>query len=363
MKSMLNAVLSLFTASAMTEVHAERVYIGTSNSKGIYVSELNAMTGELLPPRLAIETKNAGFVAIHPSGKYLYSTAPAAFCIQPDGSLLELNRSGSDGKGPCHVSLDQTGKCLMVAYYGSGSVASFRIGDDGSISESVSFHQHEGSGEHPDRQKGPHAHSIFPNPANTYAYAPDLGIDKVMIYKLQPEAGKLTQAGFAEVPGGSMGPRHMKWNADGTVAYVLNELDLSVSIFKAGKNGNLEFLKSVSVLPDKADKSEMTCAEIRIHPNGKFIYTSNRDLTQQGRDSITVFSRFEDGFQRLETEYAEVRVPRNFNLDPSGKWMLVGGQKSRDIAIFSVDTETGLIQFTGNKVQFEGGPICFEFLD
>ena len=145
---------------------------------------------------------------------------------------------------------------------------------------------------------------------------------------------------------------------------MLNELDSSLSVFKPGKNaGSMEFIQTLSTLPGNADKEDMAGAEIRIHPNGNFVYASNRDLTEQGRDSISVFSRFEDGFQRLETTPAQVWFPRNFNIDPTGQWMLVGGQKSHDIAIFKVAPKTGQIEYTGTKLPFDGGPICIEFLD
>ncbi len=343
--------------------HTSRVYFGTSQSKGIYVADFDAKSGELSEPRLAAETKGAGFITIHPNKQYLYSTGVAAFRIHADGTLEEINQQSTDGKGACHVSLDKTGQCLMVAYYGSGSIASFQVLEDGSVSEAKSYFEHEGSGTHPKRQNKAYAHSVFVNPANTHAYASDLGIDKVMIYHLSPETGTLANAGFAVVPGGGMGPRHMKWSADGKHAYVLNELDLSISVFGAGTNGALEFVKTVSTLPEGTDKTEMTCAEIRIHPNGKFIYASNRDLTEQGRDSISVFTRIEDGLRWLDTTPAQVWIPRNFNLDPSGRWLLAGGQKSHDVATFKVDPETGLLEFTGRKMPFDGGPICIEFLD
>lgn len=341
-----------------------RVYFGTSNSKGIYFADLDTKTGALTTPVLAAETTGAGFIAIHPNKRFLYSTDIAAFRINKDGTLTLINTQAPEGRDTCHVSVDQTGKCLMAAYYSSGSVGTFKINEDGSLADAGSHHQHEGAGEHARRQTAPHAHSIIPNPANTHAYAPDLGIDKIMIYRLDPDAGTLGEPAFADVPGGSMGPRHMKWSADGQSAYVLNELDLSVSVFKPGKNpGSMEFIQTVSTLPEDADKADMLSAEIRIHPNGKFVYASNRDLTKQGRDSITVFTRHEDGFRRLETAPAEVRMPRNFNIDPTGTWMLVGGQWSNDIAILTIDPATGLLEFTGKRVPFDGEPICIEFLD
>jgi 6-phosphogluconolactonase len=358
--------LKIVTAATLlctgVQAELERVYIGTKQSKGIYFADLDPATGTLSTPQLAAETKNCGFIALHPNGKWLYSTEVTAFEINTDGSLTPLNTQTTDGVNACQISLDATRQCAMVAYYNSGSVASFQTLEDGSLSDAKSFYNHEGSGEDPKRQNKPHAHSVFTNPDNTYAYASDLGTDKIMIYKIDPAAGTLTPAGEAIIPGSAMGPRHLKWNAEGSFVYVINELDLSVTVLKSIADGQLEAIETVSILPPDADKSKMACAEIRIHPNGKFIYASNRDLTEQGRDSITVFSRFEDGFQRLETTPAHVWIPRNFNIDPSGKWMLVGGMKSNDIAIFSVDPTTGLLKFTGNKVPFPGAPICFEFM-
>ncbi|WP_372845349.1 lactonase family protein [Pontiella sp.] len=368
MKTILMLSLVAFALCA----DAGRVYFGTGNGNGIYFADFDEETGELTQPQLAIELGRPGFLAIHPNKQYLYSTAfggtlgrqggVAAMKIAPEGRLELLNMQATEGKGNCHVSLDQTGQLLTTAYYGSGSVASFGILADGSVSEAKSYFAHSGSGTHPKRQNKAYAHSVVMNPANTHAYAADLGIDKIMIYRIEPKAGTLTPAGEAIVPGGGMGPRHMKWNREGSILYVLNELDLSVSVFKAVAQGKLEFVETVPTLPEGADKTQMTCAEIRIHPNGKFIYASNRDLSQQRRDSITLFSRFEDGFKRIESTPAQVWVPRNFNLAPSGKWMLVAGQRSNDIAIFQVNPETGKLTFSGTTVPLAGAPICIEFL-
>lgn len=363
---------ALVAASVVAE--PLRFYIGTGPGNGIYLAELDAETGALSAPRLAAEVKNAGFLAIHPNRRFLYSTATgpagskqggvAAFAIQPDGALEPINSRSSEGSGPCHVSIDATGRCLMVANYGSGGVASYRILEDGSLSEAVSIHQHEGSGAHAERQKGPHAHSIIPNPANTFAYVPDLGIDQVVAYRLDPAAATLEKTAATPVPGSAMGPRHMKWSADGQAAYVLNELDLSLSLFRPGKApGQLEHVATVSTLPEGAEKEGMTCAEIRIHPNGNFVYCSTRDTAKNGRDSLSLFgsSTHPEGFHRIATLPAEVSVPRNFNLDPGGRWMLVGGQQSKDIALFRIDPASGQATFTGTKIPVDGGPICLEF--
>ncbi len=360
------AALSAPTAGAQTV----RAYFGTDGD-GIYVAELDTASGTLAPPARAIEIGRPGFLAIHPNKRFLYTIAyggplgkqggVAAMKIEADGTLSLLNAQSTEGRGGCHVGIDATGKCLMVAYYGSGSVASFRILEDGSLSEAQSYQLHEGSGSHPHRQDKPYAHSIIANPSGTYAYACDLGIDKVMIYRLDADRGTLAPAGEAAVPGGSMGPRHMKWSADGKHAYVLNELDLGVSLFKAARDGQMEFVRTLSTLPEDVGKDKMTSSELRIHPNGHFIYAANRDTTGAGRDSITLFSCCEEGFQRIETIPARVRVPRNFNIDPSGKWLLVGGQESHDVAVFGIDPANGKATFTGQRIPFPCGPICIEF--
>jgi 6-phosphogluconolactonase len=369
-RGLFNSLIATLLVSLTANAHATRTYFGTWEAKGIYTAELDVEKGTLTEPKLAIELLNPGFVAIHPNGKYLYSVSfddrrdngdVAAMAIQADGSLSLINKHSAEGIAPCHISIDPSGQCLMVANYNTGNVASFRIHEDGSLSEAKSIHQHEGSGVHP-RQKGPHAHSIFPNPAGTFAYSPDLGIDKVMIYALDAKAGTLTPAGEAKIPGEAMGPRHMKWAADGKTAYVLNELDMSISIFKPGQKAeSMGHVKTVSVLAEDGDKERMSCAEIRIHPNGKFIYASNRDLEQRGRDSISVFSRFEDGMDLLETVPVGVSVPRNFNLDPSGQWLIAGGQKSHDLAILKINPKTGRLTKTGEPIPFPGAPICIEF--
>jgi len=351
---------------------AGRVYFATG-SGGICVGQFDDKTGKLSGLEQVYEMENASFLGAHPALPVLYVAAPpkkegsgigsvVALKINPEGSLALLNQRSAEGIATCHVGTDPSGGIVMAANYVSGSVVSFRAQEDGSLSERVSLNQHEGSGENPKRQEGPHAHSVFSNPAGTYAYVPDLGIDKVMIYQIDAAEGSLIPSGSVDVPGGGIGPRHMKWAADGKYAYVLNELDLSVSVFKAGKEcGALEWIATKSIFPEGADRERMSSAEIRIHPNGKYIYLSVRDLAGKGRDAISVFSAFELGFDRIATVSAQVGVPRNFNLDPSGRWLLAGGQRSKNLAIFKVDPGTGLLEFS-ETLDFESGPVCIEFI-
>lgn len=331
---------------------AETVYFGTGGKDGIFMSEMDMESGKLSEPVLAAETEGANFLAKSPDGKTVYATGKGkveAFRVKEDGSLELFGGSAAPGNGPCMVSLDATGKVLLLANYSSGNVLSFPIKEDGSIGEVASDHQHEGSSV-TNRQKGPHAHSIYAGPDNKFVYAADLGIDKVMIYGLDAEKATLTPAGEASVPPGS-GPRHMKLVGDR--AYVLNELTLAVSVFSRGDDGMLKILGTYPVLPEGADAEEMTCSEILVSNDGKFVYTANRDLRKGGgRDSLSVLSVEDDGaLELVETVPAEVWIPRNINMDGEGRWLLVAGQNSGEIAVFGVDSGTGKLKYTGQKVK------------
>jgi 6-phosphogluconolactonase len=327
-------------------------------------------------PELALEISNPGFIVIHPNKKFIYTTTSgmsdsknggvAALKINDDGTLTFINKQSSEGINPCHVNIDTTGKCLMTVNYSSGSVASYKINKDGSLSKAVSIHQHNGAVPNSSRQKEPHPHSIIPAPVDNFAYVPDLGLDKIMIYKIKPEQATLTEDGFTKIPGDNMGPRHMKWDKSGKYMYVLNELKPIITVFKTGKeSGTLEYITDLSTLPADMDTKDMYGSEIRIHPNGKFVYAAMRDTGDKKRDLIAVFNTLENDNpgNLIEMPSAEVSVPRNFNIDPSGKWMLVAGMNSHDIAIFSIDEKTGKLTFTGKKIPFNGSPICIEFLD
>ena len=343
-----------------------------SGSKGIHVSKFNAATGELSAPELAVETGSPSFLAIHPSKKYLYAVgemgtpgqkggAVSAFRIsQPDGRLTLINQVSSVGAGPCHISTDATGRMAMIANYGGGSVASYAIADNGALSESKTFVQHEGASVDPKRQKGPHAHSFNRSPDNRYGFACDLGLDKVLIYKLDPAAGTMTRQGHAAVPPGS-GPRHFAFHPSGKFAFVNNEMLMTVTTFAYDADkGALTEVETVSTLPE-ADrgKTGLSTAETVAHPNGKVVYVSNRT-----HDTIAVF-RCDPATGRLtliQNAPAEGEIPRNFNLDPTGRWMIVAHQNSNTAALFKVDAESGKLTFTGKKIPV-GGAVCVRFLE
>ena len=366
-KNILLLLLSTLLISWLSAANTS-VYIASAET-GIYLSQLDDKTGSLSEPELVSNIGGSGFLAKHPTGPYLYATGHiekgvgcvAAYKINNDGKLVEIGKQAAQGKKLCHLSLDAASKVLMAANYSEGNVVSFPVNQDGSIGKVASFHKHEGSSVHPTRQSKPHAHSIYSGPSNKFAYAPDLGIDKVMIYAIEPDTAKLTPIAFSKSPAGS-GPRHMKFGKNGKQAYVLNELSLSISVFDQDPvSGKLNPKQLVSTLPDGADKADMSCSEIRVSKDGKFIYCANRNLTETGRDSISVFSVGGGGkIARIQTIGAEVWIPRNINLDPSGKWLLVAGQKSNNVPVFKIDTATGKLSYTGNKVAVPKA-MCIEF--
>jgi 6-phosphogluconolactonase len=370
--------MAIVTSPVLT-LHAagdQLVYFGTytnakTTSKGIYVAEFDSKTGKLGELSLAAETKSPSFVAIAPSKKFLYSVtegtaaegAVSSFAIDSStGKLTLLNSASSKGGGPCHVSVDPTGKVLMVANYGSGHVASIPIKADGSLGEPASAHQQgPASNADPKRQKAPHAHSMNPDKGGKFAFACDLGCDKVFIYKLDPTTGKTTPntPAFGEVPPGG-GPRHLAFHPNGKFAYVNNEMTLTVTGFAYdAAKGALTALETVSTLPPGVGVDpKFSTAETAVHPNGKFVYVSNR-----GHDTIACF-RCDEATGKLtfiECAPALVQIPRNFGIDPTGKWMIAVGQSSNNGAVFAIDQDSGKIKPTGQTFDVPAS-VCVKFL-
>src|SRR3954471_17237413 len=278
------------------------VYVGTytgQKSKGIYAYRLEMKTGDLTPLGLAAETPSPTFLAIHPNHKVLYSAneiskfrgkvsgAVTAFSIDPtSGKLALLNEQPSAGAGPCHISTDKSGKVALVANYGGGRLASFPITPEGALGQTATFIQHKGSSTNPQRQEGPHAHCINVGPNNKFVFAADLGLDKVLIYKLNLDKATLTENDppFAALAPGA-GPRHFAFTPDGRYCYVISEIGCTMTAFAYNpRNGALKEIQTVSTLPGERERNYST-AEIEVHPSGKFVYGSNR-----GHNSIAVFA-------------------------------------------------------------------------
>jgi 6-phosphogluconolactonase len=352
------------------------VYFGTvtgagTRSRGIYVASFDAATGTLGTPELAAEAESPGFLALHPSGRHLYAVIDplvpgmkgggvAAFGVAlPGGRLTRINQVASVGENPCHVAMDRTGRMAMVSNYDGGSVVSYGIQADGSLSEPVSVHRHTGTSVDPERQGKPYVHSANSSSDNQRAFVCDLGTDQVEIYRLEPATGRMEPCGSASVPAGG-GPRHLAFHPNGRFVFVNNEMGMTVSSFAyAAGPGTLAPIATVPTLPE-ADRGRagLSTAEVAVHPNGRFVYVSNR-----GHDTVAVFAcDAQTGrLTLIQNAPCEGRTPRHFRLDPTGKWCLVAHQDSHSVAVFAIDPATGMLKFTGRTVAV-GSPICVQFL-
>jgi 6-phosphogluconolactonase len=352
------------------------MYVGTytgRDSKGIYAWRFDSGSGKLTSAGLVAETPNPSFLAAHPNGRFLYavnevshfqrmqkSGSVSAFAIDPaTGQLKLLNQQASMGDGPCHLTLDHEGKCLMVANYNNGSVAAFPVGKDGLLTEVISFFQHRGAGTIPHRQDGPHAHCVVVSPDNRFVLTADLGLDEVLVYRLNADTGSMVvnDPPFVKVAPGA-GPRHLAFHPNGRLVYLINEVQSTVITFAYDpKGGTLRELQSVSTLP-KDFKGQNDTAEIQVHPSGKFLYGSNR-----GHDSIAVFAIDPKAgtLTLIEHVSTEAKAPRNFAIDPTGTYLLAANQQSNNIVVFRIDQSTGKLTPTGQVVAAPS-PVCLTFV-
>ena len=369
--------LSSLTQFAVAQATGRYIgYIGTytegTNSKGIYAFRYDAASGQVTMIGLAAETTNPSFVAVHPNGRFLYavnelknykgpnSGGVSAFAVdRATGKLTFLNELPSRGADPCYIIVDKEGKHVLVANYTGGSVAVFPIKDDGSLGEASAFVQHTGHGTNPQRQEGPHAHSIDLSPGERFAYVDDLGLDETLIYKYDSAKGTLTpnDPPFAKLDPNT-GPRHFALRPDGKFAYVVGEMGHTVTVFANDlKKGSLEKLQTISTLPaDFSGRNDD--AEIEVHPSGKFLYASNR-----GHESIAVYAidPAKGTLTLVEITPTGGNEPRSFEIDPTGKLLFAENQKSDDIVVFKIDQKTGKLTATGQKLDV-ASPICVKFL-
>lgn len=356
------------------------VFIGTytktephvqGKAAGIYTYRLDSATGELTYVGTTTGTINPSFLALSPQQRHLYAVnetsehdgqpggAVSAFMIDPrSGTLAPINRQPSHGEAPCHLCVDATGRWVLVANYGTGSVAVYPIRPDGGLGAASHVVQHEGSSVNPQRQAGPHAHSITLSPDNRYAFVCDLGLDKVMIYRFDGSAGRLIPNDppwVTTAPGA--GPRHFDFHPSARYAYVINEIASTLTAFAYDpEHGKLSELQTVSTLPEGFNERNST-ADVHVGPSGRFVYGSNR-----GHDSIAVFS-IDSTTGRLALvghEATRGRTPRNFAIDPSGTYLFAANQNSDTIVTFRIDPHTGALAATGHMVEVPT-PVCIKF--
>ena len=338
-------------------------------SRGIYILGYNSKNGELNLLNTALEKDNPSFLSISPDGKYLYSVgeidderggALSAYSIDKKNASISIINSISTGSsGPCHLMTDSSGSILLAANYAGGASTLAKINNDGSLDDDVQVINHQGSSINPERQMEPHAHSINISPSGNYALVPDLGTDKVVIYKIDKVAKKLepNDPPFVKVTPG-MGPRHLEFHPNGKVVYVIHELGAHISVFDFDdQNGNLSEIQTISTLPLNYDQK--SCADIHISPDGKYLYGSNR-----GHDSLAIYKVLEDGrkLENIDFQSTLGKTPRNFAIDPDGNFLLAANQDSNDIFTFNVNKESGMLNPTGFKISIPY-PVCIKFLE
>ena len=371
------APLALFSSAQSSEKSVARgqylVYVGTyttkSESKGIYAYEFDSATGKLTPKGVAAETPDPSWVAVHPSGKFLYAANEAgkastvsAFAIDAkNGKLTILNQLPSLGEDPCYLSFDKTGKYVLVANYSSGTIAVFPILADGRLGEHTAMLKDQGAtGPNKERQEGPHAHWIEVSSDNRFAFVADLGLDAILSYRFDASKGSLTpnKPFFLRPLTAGAGPRHATFSPGGGHFYVLSEINSTVTAFAyAPDHGVFGYLGGVPMLP-AGFEGRNDAAEIAIHQSGKWLFASNR-----GHDSIAVFS-IDPASGKLTAAGGFPtggREPRHFALDPTGQYLLAENQLSGNIVGFRIDPATGKLTATGEVLQVPS-PVCVAFL-
>lgn len=349
-------------------------YIGTftnQKSKGIYAWRFHPATGQLTPAGLVAETASPSFLAVHPNQRFLYSVnevsdyqgqksgSVSAFSIdRTTGRLTLLNTVSSRGPGPCHLALDGKGKCLLAANYAGGSIAAFPVKADGRLDEASAFFQHNGAVALPERQGGPHAHCAMVSPDSRFALVADLGLDQVLVYRLNAARALLQPSDppFAKVRAGA-GPRHLVFHPNGRLVYLINEIGSTITSFSYdAAAGALHELQTVSTLPADFRGTNNT-AEIAIHPSGKFLYGSNR-----GHDSIAVFAVDAGGkLDPIQSVSTQGKTPRNFAIDPTGAYLLAANQNSDSVVVFRIDPLSGKLAATGVTIEAPS-PVCIAFV-
>ena len=352
----------------------ELLYVGTytddGKSRGIYLVRMDTRSGQLRLVGSVDAAPNPSFLAIHPSGRFLYavnevdkyagkaSGAVSTFTIATNtGALTKTGEMPSEGAAPCYVSVDKSGKAVLVANYNGGSVALLPIQDDGRLARATSVMKHEGSGPVSDRQGEPHAHCIVADPSNRFALAADLGADRVFVYRLDLEGKTLRHVDGADaVMRAGAGPRHIAFHPTLPLVFVSNELHSTVSTLRFdAAHGSLTLVGSQSTLPPVWSGTNFV-ADVHVSPSGRTVYVSNR-----GHNSIAAFSIATDGNLSIkQTISTEGDWPRNFTLDPTGRWLLVANQRSNSIVVFARDENSSRLTPTNQKIEIPS-PVCLRF--
>ena len=347
----------------LAQTTEQYLFIGTytkKTSEGIYVYKFNTKIGEATYVSTFKGIKNPSFLALNPKENTIYAVSETSSgmveALNFDKSTEKLsliNSQSSGGADPCYITLDKTYKWALVGNYSSGNLSIFPVNNDGSLGESKQKIQHEGTGPNKERQEAPHVHSVNIAPNNKDIFVADLGIDKLMKYQLDAQTGELSKKMPVNLPAGA-GPRHFEFHPNGKYAYVINELQSTITAFEY-KNGTLKPLQTITTLP-KNYSGKNSCADLHISSDGKFLYGSNRF-----HDSIVIYkvSPTTGKLAILEHEFVKGKTPRNFMIDPTGKFLLVANQDSDNITIFTRNSKTGKLAFTGKEISISM-PVCLK---
>ncbi len=372
----LTAILILFSIFSFTQSNNDYYLLAgtytSAKSEGIYVYKFNTTTGESKLISTA-KISNPSFLAVSPDEKFVYAVNEnadstrftvtgyvASFSFdKKNGTLSFINKQQSGGKHPCYVSVDKTGKWVFTGNYSSGSVAVLPVNTNGSLDTAIQIIQHEGSSVTAGRQDEPHVHATVLSKDNKTLYVPDLGMDKLMLYKFNNKTGELSEASMQFVttePG--TGPRHFDIHPNGKFAYLMEELTGTVSVFQVLKDGGLYLLQNISALP-RFFLGIVGSADIHVSPDGKFLYCSNRGESNSiGIFSINLKTRMLTWVGHQSTLG---KTPRNFNFDPTGNFLLVANQNSDEIVIFNRNKETGLLSDSGKRINIPS-PVCIKWI-
>lgn len=368
-------VLLMLTAAMCVHAADPLVFISSfasGDKAAIHSFAFDPEHGTLKPLKRTTDLQNPFFLAIAPDKQHLYAIDTAKFGGPEDGfvaayaieersgELRRLNKASTRGTASCYLSVDATNRTVLVANYSSGNIAALPVKSDGSVEEAASFIQHEGSSVNPERQKGPNAHSIVISPDNRFVLVADLGIDKIMIYRLDATKAELkpneAQPSAKQKPGS--GPRHITFHPNGKLVYVINELSNTVTVFgfDAGK-GTLSEKQTISTLPTGFTGRSYT-ADVKVTPNGKFLFGTNR-----GHDSIASYRIADDGtLSLLKIDPSLGKGPQNLLIMPDGRWLLCANMPGNQVVVFSIEGSTGALKAAGNPVEMPM-PSCIRYME